>query len=166
MAAISTNGTEIHKVVHLGRKPTALQRTALEWLSAGECSIEGCTSPARLEIDHVADWADTKVTRLGDLTKPCGHHHDLKTHHHYRFGPLLPSGKRQLIPPDETGADPPPTSGSDPPPVEPSPIRTPRRPGPERGPTPPRTRATSSTPAEHDAEGAGLSTPRRRGGRR
>ncbi len=48
VAAISTNGTEIHKVVHLGRKATALQRTALEWLSAGECSIEGCTSPARL----------------------------------------------------------------------------------------------------------------------
>ena len=35
VAAISTNGTEIHKVVHLGRKATALQRTAFEWLSAG-----------------------------------------------------------------------------------------------------------------------------------
>jgi hypothetical protein len=137
VAAISTHGTEIHKVVHLGRKATALQRTALEWLSAGECSIEGCTSPARLEIDHVADWAHTKVTQLGDLTGPCGHHHDLKTHHHYRFGPLLPSGKRQLIPPDQTGSDPPNethhpppatgsdsprTSGSGSPPVEPSPI--------------------------------------------
>src|SRR6478752_1931816 len=122
VAALSTHGTEIHKVVHLGRKATALQRTALEWLSAGECSIEGCTSPARLEIDHLADWAHTKVTRLGDLTGPCGHHHDLKTHHHYRFGPLLASGKRQLLPPDQTGSDPPPTSGSGPPPVEPSPI--------------------------------------------
>ena len=79
VAAISTNGTDIHKVVHLGRKATALQRTALEWLSAGECSIEGCTSPGRLEIDHVADWAATKVTQLGDLTRPCSHHHDLKT---------------------------------------------------------------------------------------
>ena len=122
IAAISTNGTEIHQVVHLGRKPTALQRTALEWMSAGECSIEGCTSPARLEIDHVADWADTHRTTLPDLTGPCGHHHDLKTRHHYRFGPLLASSKRRLIPPDETGFGPPPGGGSDPPTGEPSPI--------------------------------------------
>jgi len=108
--------------VHLGRKATALQRTALEWLSGGECSIEGCTSPARLEIDHVADWADTKVTRLGDLAMPCGHHHDLKTRHDYRFGPVLPSGKRRLIPPDQAVEHPPPGGGSDPPATEPSPI--------------------------------------------
>ena len=53
----------------------------------------------------------TKVTQLGDLTGPCGHHHDLKTHHGYRFGPLLASGKRRLIPPDDTGSDPPPAGG-------------------------------------------------------
>ncbi len=100
VAAVSTNGTEIDKVIHLGRKPTALQKTALEWFSAGECSIEGCTNPARIEIDHVADWADTKITRLPDLASPCGHHHDLKTHHGYTFGPRLPNGKRRLIPPD------------------------------------------------------------------
>ena len=62
VAAVTTKGTEIDKVVHLGRKPTVLQKTALEWFSAGECSIEGCTNPARIEIDHVADWADTKIT--------------------------------------------------------------------------------------------------------
>ncbi len=43
VAAVSTKGTEIDKVVHLGRKPTVLQKTALEWFSAGECSIDGCT---------------------------------------------------------------------------------------------------------------------------
>ena len=149
VAAISTNGVEIHKVVHLGRKATALQRTALEWLSAGECSIEGCTSPARLEIDHVADWADTNVTRLGDLTGPCGHHHDLKTHHHYQFGPLLPSGKRQLIPPDARRSS---TRHRRPGQTHRPPNRarstTHPPPGPERGPTPHPTRATSSTPAE------------------
>jgi hypothetical protein len=48
VAAVATKGSEIEKVVHLGRKPTVLQRTALEWFSAGECSIEGCTSPGRL----------------------------------------------------------------------------------------------------------------------
>ena len=105
VAAVTTRGTEIDKVVHLGRTPTALQKTALEWFSAGECSIEGCTSPARIEIDHVADWANTHITALPDLTSPCGHHHDLKTHHGYTFGPRLPSGKRRLIPPN--GVDPP-----------------------------------------------------------
>jgi hypothetical protein len=105
VAAVTTNGTKIDQVVHLGRKPTVLQRTALEWFSAGECSIEGCTSPARIEIDHVADWADTEITTLSELASPCGYHHDLKSHHGYRFGPRLPSGKRRLIPPG--GADPP-----------------------------------------------------------
>jgi hypothetical protein len=70
VAAVATKGSEIEKVVHLGRKPTVLQRTALEWFSAGECSIEGCTSPARIEIDHVADWADTEITTLSELASP------------------------------------------------------------------------------------------------
>jgi hypothetical protein len=105
IAAVTTKGTEIDKVVHLGRQPTVLQKTALEWFSAGECSTEGCTSPARIEIDHVADWADTRITELKQLASPCGYHHDLKTHHGYTFGPRLPTGKRRLIPPD--GADPP-----------------------------------------------------------
>ncbi len=100
VAAIATRGTEVTKLVHLGRKPTVLQRTALEWLSAGECSAEGCTSKARLEIDHIADWADTHRTELGQITGPCGRCHDLKTHHGWAWGPLLPSGKRRLIPPE------------------------------------------------------------------
>ena len=103
VAAVTTNGTEIDKVIHLGRRPTVLQKTALEWFSAGECSTDGCTTPARIEIDHVADWADTKIT-TGSPTwpSPCGHCHDLKTHHGYTFGPRLPNGKRRLIPPDES----------------------------------------------------------------
>jgi hypothetical protein len=128
VAAVTTRGTEIDKVVHLGRKPTVLQRTALEWFSAGECSIDGCTSPARIEIDHVADWADTKITTLPDLASPCGHHHDLKTRHGYTFGPRLGSGKRRLIPPDESppgSTDPPGLTllaceGTDQPPLSPA----------------------------------------------
>jgi len=106
IAAVTTKGTVIDKVIHLGRQPTVLQKTALEWFSAGECSIEGCTNPARIEIDHVADWAHTNTTRLPDLASPCGHHHDLKTHEGYTYGPRLPSGKRRLIPPGQS----PPTS--------------------------------------------------------
>jgi len=121
VAAIATRGVEIDKVVHLGRKPTVLQRTALEWRSAGECGIEGCTSRARLEIDHVSDWATTRRTELSQLSRPCGRHHDLKTHHGYTFGPVGPDGKRQLIPPNgastdapEVGPDPPSEESSEP----------------------------------------------------
>jgi hypothetical protein len=104
IAAVTTNGTEISKVVHLGRHPTALQKTALEAITDGVCQIDGCNSRARLEIDHVADWAATKRTELNELARPCGYHHDLKTHHGYTFGPLMPNGTRQLIPPnDATG---------------------------------------------------------------
>ena len=105
VAAISTRGVEIDKVVHLGRRVTALQRTAHEWLTAAKCSTEGCTSKARLEIDHVADWADTHRTELSQIAGPCGWCHDLKTRHGYRFGPRQPNGKRRLIPPDEEGTD-------------------------------------------------------------
>ena len=72
VAAIATRGTEISKVVHLGRRPTALQRTALEYLSGGVCSIEGCTSRARLETDHVAEWATTHRTELAELAPASG----------------------------------------------------------------------------------------------
>ncbi len=102
VAALSTRGTEIERVVHLGRRATVLQRTVLEWQTGGSCVIEGCTSTARLEIDHVADWADTRVTRISDLAGVCGHHHDLKTHHGYAFGPRQPNGKRRLIPPESS----------------------------------------------------------------
>jgi hypothetical protein len=100
IAGILTNGTHITHIHHLGRHPTALQRTALQWATAGTCAIQGCDSVARLEIDHVADWAHTHRTELPHLAAVCGHHHDLKTHHGYTYGPTQPNGKRPLIPPD------------------------------------------------------------------
>jgi hypothetical protein len=105
VAAVSMKGTEISKVVHLGRRPTVLQRTALDWLGDGTCQIDGCTSKARLEIDHVTEWAATRRTEFAELARACGHHHDLKTHHGHRFGPLRPDGTRSLVPPG--GVDPP-----------------------------------------------------------
>jgi hypothetical protein len=138
IAAVATKGTEISKVVHLGRRPTVLQKAALDALTDGVCQIDGCNSKARLEIDHVADWAATKRTELNELARPCGYHHDLKTHHGYTFGPLMPNGKRQLIPPrNATG---PPGNGEQPalvvhdgqPPPDPGP-------GPGTGDSPPPT---------------------------
>ena len=103
VAALSMKGTEIDKVIHLGRRPTALQRTALRWDSGGICVVEGCTNAVRLEHEHVKDWAATHVTRLRDLALLCKRCHDLKTYKGYRVGPRLPNGGRRLIPPG--GAD-------------------------------------------------------------
>jgi hypothetical protein len=50
----------------------------------------------------VQEWAASGHTTLDELACVCGHHHDLKTHNGYRFGPLGPNGKRRLIPPDST----------------------------------------------------------------
>jgi hypothetical protein len=109
-AAIVTEGVDIRSIVHLGRSPIELQRTALQWHSAGTCAIEGCTSTARMEIDHVQEWAATHQTTLDDLALVCGHHHDLKTHRGYRFGPLGENGRRTLIAPDARPGDSPDTS--------------------------------------------------------
>ena len=133
VAAVSTKGTEVAKVVHLGRRPTVLQRTALEFLGDGACTIDGCTSKARLEIDHVADWAATGRTELRQLAPVCGGHHDLKTHGGYRFGPLQPNGKRQLIPPDEQHHDRRPPDDTGPPELT---VHD-GRPGPTPPPAPP-----------------------------
>jgi hypothetical protein len=107
--AIATEGTDIRSIVHLGRQPIELQRTALQWHTAGTCAIEGCSSTARLEIDHVAEWSATGRTTLDELARVCGHHHDLKTHNGYRFGPLGANGKRRLIAPDARPGDSPDT---------------------------------------------------------
>jgi hypothetical protein len=103
--AIATEGVDIRSIVHLGRSPIELQRTALQWHSAGTCAIEGCSSTARLEIDHVAEWSATGRTTLDELARVCGHHHDLKTHNGYRFGPIGENGKRPLIAPDARPGD-------------------------------------------------------------
>jgi hypothetical protein len=108
--AIATEGVDIRSIVHLGRQPIELQRTALQWQTAGGCAIEGCSSTARLEIDHVAEWSATGRTTLDELARVCGHHHDLKTHNGYRFGPIGDNGKRPLIAPDARPGDSPDTS--------------------------------------------------------
>ena len=98
IAAILTKGVDVLNVAHIGRKPTAFQQSALEWLSTG-CDVLGCDNTVGLEIDHVDDWAETKMTKLGRLRCMCGHHHDLKTHHGWALveGP----GKQPLVPPDD-----------------------------------------------------------------
>lgn len=112
MAAVLTEGTTVELLHHFGRRPNALQRSGLEWYHGLQCSIDGCTSSARLEADHVAEWAATGVTDLRDLALACGLHHDMKTYQGFRFGEPLANAKRRLIPPGGMGppsAHPPPS---------------------------------------------------------
>jgi hypothetical protein len=98
VAAVLTKGRDVVNVVHLGRRPTAHQRTALEWLYP-ECEVEGCHNSVFLEWDHTEDWAKTRRTRLGALSGKCAHHHDLKTTQGWDL--VRGKGKRPMVPPDD-----------------------------------------------------------------
>jgi hypothetical protein len=98
VAAILTRGKGVVGVAHLGRRPNAHQRTALEWMYPA-CAVRGCPAQARLEFDHRIDWSMTHVTMLDTLDRLCEHHHDLKT----RCGWALVKGttKRPFVAPDD-----------------------------------------------------------------
>jgi hypothetical protein len=96
VAAVVTKGTDIASIVHLGRRPIALQRTALEWCSP-TCSVLGCNQVAGLQIDHRLDWAETLHTTLRELDPLCMHHHNLKTRENWQL--VAGTGKRRIVPP-------------------------------------------------------------------
>jgi hypothetical protein len=99
IAGIVTHGTDMIALRHLGRRPTALQRTVLQWETAGTCAVEGCTNNVRIEIDHVDPWARTHTTDIDQLAGICSRCHRRKTHEGFTLGPRLPTGKRHLHPP-------------------------------------------------------------------
>lgn len=78
LAAIVTTGTEITKVVHLGRRFTSEQRTALQWRDP-ICARKGCTNRLGLQYDHFDDWARTHTTRVPAARRFCPPCHRLKT---------------------------------------------------------------------------------------
>ena len=98
LAAVVTKGQEVAGVAHLGRRPTAAQQTALEWLYP-TCAVEGCSSIAWLENDHRIDWAKSRVTVLDLLDRLCSHHHDLKSLD--GWGLVEGRGKRAFVPRDD-----------------------------------------------------------------
>jgi hypothetical protein len=71
-------------LAHLGRRPTAHQRTALV-VRDPECVVPGCHVRVGLEIDHVDPWCATRVTKLDRLARLCRFHHAQKTHEGYRL---------------------------------------------------------------------------------
>ena len=95
LAAVVTRGHDVATVADLGRRPTAFQRTGLEWAGL-VCTREGCGS-SDVEIDHRDDYAATKITALRLLDPLCRHDHKLKT---YQGWALVPGvGKRPFVPP-------------------------------------------------------------------
>jgi hypothetical protein len=93
-----TAGEAVVGVAHLGRRPRAAQRTALEWLYP-TCAAEGCGAGAFLEIDHRVGWAESHLTVLDLLDRLCPHYHDRKTLDGWAL--VEGRGKRAFVPPDD-----------------------------------------------------------------
>ena len=98
LAAVVSDGVDVSTVAHLGRQPTAHQRTALE-VRDHECVIDGCHVSDGLEIDHVDGWAITGITKLDRLARLCKWHHHQKTYEgwqltgtpgHWQWNPPAP----------------------------------------------------------------------------
>jgi hypothetical protein len=108
IAAVVTEGTDIRLVTHLGRRPSVLQSTALQFRSP-TCVVAGCNRSVRLETDHAVDWTYTKVTTLDWLERHCHEHHSLKTREGWAVEPREGAAdpeQRQLLPPDPAGPPP------------------------------------------------------------
>ncbi|MGH9033493.1 MAG: hypothetical protein ACRDZV_15320, partial [Acidimicrobiia bacterium] len=98
LAAVVTKGKDVIGVAHLGRRPTAHQRSALEWLYP-TCAAEGCNALTYLEYDHRDDWVKTHRTVFDLLDRLCSHHHDRKTRDGWAL--VEGRGKRAFVPPDD-----------------------------------------------------------------
>jgi hypothetical protein len=98
LAAVVTNDHDVTSVVHLGRRPTARQATALQWRDP-ECTVRGCHNRLRLQTDHDVEWRVTRHTTLDELDRLCPEVcHPRKTAGWY-LEPG-PPGDRRLLPPD------------------------------------------------------------------
>ena len=112
LAAVVTDGVDIRSVVHLGRAVTARQRTALVARDP-KCVIPGCAVRRGLEIDHVEEWAPSRVTRVDSLARLCRYHHAQKTYEGWRL--TGPPGQWTWTGPGHTPPDAPdPLGGSAP----------------------------------------------------
>ena len=98
LAAVATKGEALLGVAHLGRRVTARQQTALEWLYPS-CAVRGCAAQAFLENDHRIDWSKIHFTLLDLMDRLCRHHHRLKTREHWSL--VEGRGKRAFVAPDD-----------------------------------------------------------------
>jgi len=99
LKAVVTKGKDVIGVAHLGRRPTAYQSTALDWLFP-TCAAEGCGARGRfLQTDHRIDWSKTHYTSLPLLDRLCGPDHRLKTEHGWAL--VEGKGKRPFVSPQD-----------------------------------------------------------------
>ena len=98
LAAVVTDGAKVVGVAHLGRRPSAHQQTALQWLYP-TCAVEGCAAAGHLEYDHRVDWSKSHITVLDLLDRLCTHHHDMKSLD--GWGLVAGEGTRAFVPPDD-----------------------------------------------------------------
>ena len=90
----------MQKVVHLGRRFTATQRTALQWQDP-ICARKGCSNRLRLEYDHFEDWATTHTTTVKAAKRFCHPCHQLKSAG-WRVSEPDANGQCTFTPPDLT----------------------------------------------------------------
>ena len=99
LKAIVTKGKDVVGVAHLGRRPSAHQQSALDWLFP-TCAAEGCgTRAAHLETDHRLEWSKSHFTVLDLLDRLCKFHHHLKTYQGWAL--VEGRGKRAFVAPDD-----------------------------------------------------------------
>jgi hypothetical protein len=99
LKAVVTRAKDVVGVVHFGRRPTAYQNSALDWLFP-TCAAEGCAARGVwLQTDHRVDWAKTRYTALWCLDRLCRRHHAMKTNLGWAL--VDGTGKRPFVPPED-----------------------------------------------------------------
>jgi hypothetical protein len=99
LKAVMTKGKDVVGVAHLGRRPNAHQRTALDWMFP-TCAAEGCGVRTRFcETDHREPWARAHFTLLELLDRLCRAHHAMKTNEGWAL--VEGKGKRPFVPPSD-----------------------------------------------------------------
>lgn len=112
LAGVVTDGVDIRRVVHLGRHPTEMQKTALH-VRDPRCVVPACERTDRLEGHHAPAFEKTQHTTLDELANLCDGHHDEVTYQ----GAILSGepGNWQWQPPPPHGPfDGPPDPNADP----------------------------------------------------
>jgi hypothetical protein len=83
---VATNGIDVTRVVHAGRKLPAELRTAIVERDGYRCVRPGCDSAHRLEVHHYCvDFAKGGPTSYANLATLCSHDHDLVTYGGHRL---------------------------------------------------------------------------------
>jgi Domain of unknown function (DUF222)/HNH endonuclease len=96
VAVLVREGDDVTAVSSPRRTIPVKLRRALE-ARYPTCGVKGCANEEFLEIDHIVPLAEGGRTELGNLWRPCSHHHHLKTYFGWRVVET-PEG-RDLVPP-------------------------------------------------------------------